>query len=157
MAVNRPEVVRQAQAHLTAGELMPPQTDRVRAWLAASKNERVAERQALDRVVAADPGDLAAWKRLADLARQDGKPEMAAEIERRQADSARLNDRFHKLFDRNQPIRDAVEMGQLAEKLGHLFVAKVFLTVAAAQSLHRDDAQRELARLNTGPGVEAAR
>ena len=64
-----------------AGELTPPQTDRVHAWLAASEGDRSAEQRALDRVVAADPGDLAAWKRLADLARQDRRPDRATEIE----------------------------------------------------------------------------
>jgi tetratricopeptide (TPR) repeat protein len=147
MAADRLEVVRQAQSHLPAGELTPLQTDRVHAWLAASEGDRAAEQQSLNRVVAADPGDLAAWKRLADLARQDRQPESATEIERRSAEMARLNERFHKLYDRNQPIRDSVEMGQLARRLGHTFVAKVFLTVAAAKSLHPDDARRLLAEV----------
>jgi enediyne biosynthesis protein E4 len=149
MAANRADVVRQAMSHLPAGELTQAHADRAKAWLAAKQGDRALERQALDRVVASDPGDHTAWKRLAELVRQDGKPEIAVELERRQADIARLNDRFHKLFDRNQPIRDAVEMGELAEKLGHTFVAKVFFTVAAAKSLNRDDARRELARLMT--------
>jgi enediyne biosynthesis protein E4 len=155
MAANRADVVRQAMSHLPAGELTPAHADRAQAWLAARQGDRVFERQALESLVASDPGDLAAWKRLAEAARQDGKPEIAAEPEHRQADIARLDDRFHKLFDRNQPIRDAVEMGELAEKLGHTFVAKVFFTVAAATSLHRDDAKRELARLTARPDFEA--
>ncbi len=147
MAADRLEVVRQAQSHLPAGELTPLQTDRVHAWLAASEGDRAGEQKSLHRVVAADPGDLAAWKRLADLARQDRQPESAIEIERRSAEMARLNERFHKLYDRNQPIRDSVEMGQLARRLGHTFVAKVLLTVAAAKSLHPDDARRLLAEV----------
>jgi enediyne biosynthesis protein E4 len=151
MAADRSEVVRQALSHLSAGELTPPQTDRVHAWLAASEGDRAAEQQALDRVIAADPGDLSAWKRLADLARQDGQPERAAEIERRSVEIARLNERFRKLYDRNQPIRDSVEMGQVAGNLGHTFVAKVFLTVAAAKSLHPDHARHLLERLSQQP------
>ena len=157
MASDRSEVVRQALSHLSAGELTPPQTDRVHAWLAASEGDRAAKQQALDRVVAADPGDLAAWKRLADLARQDRQPERATDFERRSAGMARLNERFHKLYDRNQPIRDSVEMGELAGKLGHKFVAKVFLTVAAAKSLHPDDARRLLKTLSEQPVGPAER
>ena len=63
----------------------------------------------------------------------------------------RLNERFHKLYDRNQPIRDAVEMGQAAAKLGHAFVARVFFTVAAAKSLHPNDARRLLPALSQQP------
>jgi enediyne biosynthesis protein E4 len=155
MAADRADIVRQAMSNLPAGELTPAQADRTQAWLAAKQGDRALERQALEHLVASDPGDLAAWKRLAEAARQDGKPEIAAELDRRQADIARLNDRFHKLFDRNQPIRDAVEMGELAEKLGHTFVARVFFNVAAAKSLHRDDARRELARLTTRMGTES--
>ncbi len=140
VAADSVEVVRQAQSHLPAGTLTPLQTDRVDAWLAASEGDRAAEQQSLNRVVSADPGDLAAWKRLAELASQDRRPESVTEIERRSAEIARLNECFHKLYDRNQPIRDSVEMGQLARRLGHTFVAKVFLTVAAAKSLHPDDA-----------------
>jgi hypothetical protein len=153
----RPFLRARGDFRLTAGELTPAQADRAQAWLAARQGDRVFERQALESLVASDPGDLAAWKRLAEAARQDGKPEIAAEPEHRQADIARLDDRFHKLFDRNQPIRDAVEMGELAEKLGHTFVAKVFFTVAAAKSLHRDDARRELARLTTPVGIATGR
>ena len=155
MAANQPDVVRQAMSHLPAGELKPVQSDRVQTWLAACQGDRVAERQALDRVVAADPTDLAAWIRLADLARHDGHFERVNKIERRQSDIARLGLRFHKLYDRNQPIRDAIEMGQVAAKLGHIFVARVFLTVAAAKSLHPHDAKRLLQTLSQRPAGSA--
>jgi hypothetical protein len=66
----------------------------------------------------------------------------------REAEIDRLKSRYRKLYDRNQPIRDSLELGDLAEKLGRLFEARVFLSVAAAESLNRDNAKRELERLS---------
>jgi tetratricopeptide (TPR) repeat protein len=148
IGANRPEAVHQALSHLPGSLSAPAEVNRVQAWLAASRGDLAAERQALDQLVATDPADIVALRRLAKLALRDGDLMRAAEMERRQAAIARLSERFHHLYDRNQPIRDAVEMGQLAEKLGHMFVAKVFLTVAAAESLRREDAKRSLQSLS---------
>lgn len=147
MAAQRPEVVQESRKHLPAGELAAPQTHRVEAWLAAKQGDQTAEQNALERLVITDPADLAACKRLGELARENRQTDRAADLERRPAEIARLNERLHKLYDRNQPIRDSLEMGKLAEKLGHPFVARVFLTVAAAKSLHRGEAERLLAEL----------
>ncbi len=43
-----------------------------------------------------------------------------------------LRARYEKLFDRNQPIRDAEEMAQIAERLGRTFEARAFLTIEIA-------------------------
>jgi tetratricopeptide (TPR) repeat protein len=151
MAASRADVVRQAMAHPPAGESTPAQLIRIQAWLAARQGDRAAERQALDRLIAIDPGDLTALKRLAELARQDGQPDRTAELQRRLAEIDRQSTRYRKLYERNQPIRDAAEMGHLAEKLGRSFEARVFLSVAAAKSLHRDGARRDLERLSLLP------
>jgi tetratricopeptide (TPR) repeat protein len=149
MAANRPDAVRAAKEHLPASELTAPESNRVEAWLAASQGDRTREREALERVVMTNRADLATCKRLAELARQDGQPERANELERRPADIAGMNERLHKLYERNQPLRDALETGQLAEQLGHSFVAKVFLTVAAAKSLHAGEARQLLTELTS--------
>ncbi len=145
MAANRPEPVRQSREHLPAGVLTSSESDRVVAWLAASQGDRVREREALERVVKIDRANPTALKRLVELARHDGQADRAAELERQSAEIARLNERLHKLYDRNQPIRDSLEIGQLAGKLGHPFVARVFLTLAAAKSLHPGEAKQMLA------------
>ena len=147
MAADRIEALEKAMTQLPARFVSRAQTERVQAFLAARYGDQDAERRALDRLVAADPFDRAAVTRLLELTRRDGQPERVTEIERRSAEIAPLNERFHKLYDRNQPIRDSDEMGQLALRLGHTFVAKVLLTVAAAKSLHPDDARRLLAEV----------
>jgi hypothetical protein len=147
MAAGRVDVVREALVHLPACESTSADIYLIEAWLAKNQGDRVDERHALDRLVAAHPSNLTALKWLAELARHDGHAERSAEIEHRKAEIDLLNSRYRKLFDRNQPIRDAAEMGQLADRLGRPFEARVFLSVAAAASLNRDVANRSLEAL----------
>jgi enediyne biosynthesis protein E4 len=144
MATSRVDVAREALAHLPASESTPAQVYRIEAWLAAKQGNHATERQTLERLIAAEPTDLTALKRLSELARRVGQSERTAELQGRAGEIDRLNARYRKLYDRNQPIRDAVEMGQLALRLQRTFEARVFLTVAAAESLHPNDARREL-------------
>ena len=64
------------------------------------------------------------------------------------AEIDRLRARYLKLYDRQQPIRDAVEMAGLAERLGRWFEARVFLTLAVSENPEREDLRRDLRRLN---------
>jgi enediyne biosynthesis protein E4 len=148
MAAGRVDVVREALAHLPASESDPAQVSRIEAWFASRQGDPKGERQALERLVTVQPAELSALNRLAELARNDDRPDRTAEWQGRRAEIDRLNARYRKLYDRNQPIRDGAEMGHLAEKLGRPFEARVFLSVAAAESLHPDDAKRELQRLS---------
>ena len=52
----------------------------------------------------------------------------------KKAEIDRLRARYEKLYDRNQPIRDAEEMARLAEQLGRQFEARVFLTWRSRKS-----------------------
>ena len=147
MAAGRIEVVRDGLSRLQAVEPTSAQVCHIEAWLAAKQADLAGEHQALDRLIASAPADLDALKRLAELARQDGNHARAAEFHRRQIEVERQTARYLKLYERNQPIRDAAEMGQLAERLGRSFEARVFLGLAAAESLNRDDAKRSLQSL----------
>ncbi len=148
VASGRVEEVERAITHLRGNESMLAQNDRIGAWLAARRGDHRAERQALERVVAAEPADMGALNRLAELARHEGPVEQLDVWKRQRTEIDGLNARYQKLFDRNQPIRDAVEMGRLAARLGGPFEARIFLTVAAAEGFDQADAQRELERLN---------
>ena len=44
--------------------------------------------------------------------------------------STQIKARYQKRYERNQPLRDAIEMARLAEQLGRWFEARVFLAVA---------------------------
>ena len=52
--------------------------------------------------------------------------------------------RYEKLYERKQPVRNAIEMARLAEQLGRAFEARAFLTLAIAENPDREDLPREL-------------
>jgi tetratricopeptide (TPR) repeat protein len=147
LATDRVAEVQEALEHLPAEESTPAQVERLAAWLATRRGDDAAERRALERLLAADPTEVAAWDRLAERAMREGRPARAAELRRRKAEIDQLTARYHKLYQRNQPIRDAVTMAHLAEQLGRRFEAKAFLTVATAAAPDRHDLRRDLARL----------
>jgi hypothetical protein len=60
------------------------------------------------------------------------QPERAKELRRLLSEIETLGNRYLKLFERNQPLRDAAEMAQIAERIGRRFEAQAFRTVAAA-------------------------
>ena len=62
-----------------------------------------------------------------------------------------LRAHHEKLFDRNQPIRNAEEMARSAERLGRTFEARAFLTVEKSEDHERNDVRKELERLSRRP------
>jgi enediyne biosynthesis protein E4 len=151
LATGRVAEVRQALEHLPAGVSTPAQVHRLAAWLAARRGDAASERQALERLIAADPGDGAALDRLAELALRDSQPDRASELRRRKAQRDQLDIRYRELFLRNQTVRNAEETARLAEQLGRFFEAKAFWTVALAADPDRKDLHSALARWEQRP------
>ena len=147
VATNRVPLAQQALKHLSEVELGSAQIERLAAWFAAQHGDDEAERRNLERLIAVDPTDFTALDRLIELLVKSGRIDLAAEQRRRKNDIAQLQARYRKLFTRNQPRRDAAEMGRLAEQLGRRFEAKAFLTIALASTPDRADIQRDLVRL----------
>jgi enediyne biosynthesis protein E4 len=143
IATNRIDVVQQAVTHLPAAESKPAQRHRLNAWLASKRGDVEAERRELKYLLVADPADLTAVDRLAQLAEKDRQPEEAAELRRKKSEISRLQARYEKLYERNQPIRDAMEMARLAERLGREFEARGFLTVAISNDPNLEDVRHE--------------
>jgi enediyne biosynthesis protein E4 len=154
IATNRIDVVQQALEHMPAEDSTSAQVHRLKAWLAAKRGDATTERRELERLIAEDPADPTVLDRLARLAEKDGQPARAAELVRKKAEVDRLRARYEKLYDRNQPIRDAEEMASLAEQLGRKFEARVFLTVALSEEPDTeeqpefDDLRQRLRRLS---------
>jgi len=148
MATNRIDVVQQSLPHLPADESTPAELHRLNAWFASQRGNVKTERQELERLIEANPADLSALDRLAQLAEKDKQPAEAAVLIRKKAEIDRLRARYETLFDRQQPIRDAVELAQLAEQLGREFEAQVFLTLAISAAPERKKLRRDLQRLS---------
>jgi enediyne biosynthesis protein E4 len=157
IAVNQVEVVHEALARLPAEESTTAQLDRLKAWLSAHRGDVASERRELEAPVVADPADLKALDRLAQLAEQAGEPARATELHLKHAEIQRLLARYDKLYDRTQPIRDAVEMAEIAQQLGRTFEAQVFLTLAIAADPERPDLHHTLGRLSQRPARSTRR
>ena len=147
IATNRIDVVKNAVAHIPDWESSPARFHRLNAWLAVHQGDVANERRELELLVAADPADVSALGRLAELAELERQPARAADFVRKKADVSRLRARYLKLHDRVQPIRDAAELARLAEQLGRRFEARVFLTIALSEDRARGDLRQDLRRL----------
>jgi enediyne biosynthesis protein E4 len=164
MATGRVAEARDALDHLPAAESDPAEVHRLVAWFAARRGDVASERSALQQLAEADPADGAAFDRLAELAVREGQPARAAELRKRKAEIDPVKAEYQQLLLRDQPVRDAARMAELAEQLGHRFEAKVFASVALASEPGRDDLRAALARLQSesrgaaavGPGPTLA-
>jgi thioredoxin-like negative regulator of GroEL len=148
MQTRRIDVVRQALSHLPADLSSVAEIHRIRAWLFAQRQDFRGELGELEHVVAADPADLAALERLAALSDQAGRRDLIAVFVGKKSEVERTRDRYIKLYERNQPVRDAAEMARLAEQLGSAFEARIFLTVAIGEDPDRANLRQDLSRLN---------
>jgi enediyne biosynthesis protein E4 len=158
MAANRVDEVREALKHLPASVTSQAQLHRIAAWLGSRQGDFAVERDELERLIAVDPADLPSLTRLVELAEKEGQASRAAELLQRKTEVIRLESRYAKLHDRQQPVRHAVEMAQLAEKLGRTFEARAFLTLAVAENPDRADLPQVLERLirSRAPGAPPA-
>ncbi len=145
-ATNQLAALRQVLEHVPADESTPAQTHKLAAWIARQQGDVESEQRALERLIVADPADLRAVTRLAEMAERAGQPGRAAELRERKKEIERLQTRYQKLYDRNQPIRDAVELARLATGLGLDFEAKAFLRIAVADDPGQTDLRDELRR-----------
>jgi enediyne biosynthesis protein E4 len=158
MAANRVDEVREALKHLPASASSQAQLHRIAAWLGSRQGDSAVERDELERLIAVDPADLPALTRLVELAEKDGQASRAAELLQHKAEVIRLEARYVKLHDRKQPVRHAVEMARLAEKLGRTFEARALLALAVAENPDQADLQQALERLirSRSPGAPPA-
>ena len=101
----------------------------------------------LARLLEADPTDFPALDRLTAMAVQAGQADRAESLGHKKAGLQQFQDRYQLLYHRNQPARDAAEMGRLAMRLGQRFEARAFLTMALIDDSRRGDLRSELAQL----------
>ena len=137
MATNRVDAVNEAVAHLPELASSSTRFHQVQAWLAFHRGDSAAERQHLESLIAADPANIEALGRLAELAEKAGQPERAREYQRQRAEIERSLVRYRQLHKRRQPIRHAAELARLAQRLGRRFEAQAFLTIATANAARR--------------------
>ena len=143
IAAGRVTEAREALKHLPLDGSGLAKVPRLAAWLAAKRGDRAMEQSALERLIAVDPTDFTALDRLIGLAVERGDPARAASLRDQKAEIERLQARYKKLYQRNQPRRDAAELTRLAGRLGRRFEARAFKTLALAVRPDRDDLPRD--------------
>ncbi len=155
-AVDRPDEVRRAAAHLPASGKLRATILATRAWLAARDGDREAERSALEAILAPEPAHDAALERLADLAAQAGEPGKVAELRRRKAAIDAARDHYRQLINLPEMAPQAAELARTAEAIGRWFEAKTWWALAARRDPSvGDEASAAIARLAAAD--EAAR
>jgi tetratricopeptide (TPR) repeat protein len=116
--------LRRAVAHLPAARLAPGDVLRVRAWIAAHQGNRDLERRTLLALLDEEPGNIAAWDRLAELAVMEGHHQEAANLRRKKAEMNSLRERYKTLISGDNRALLAEELERLARRLGRRLEAR---------------------------------
>ena len=146
----------EAFAHLPARTFPPPELAGLIARYRAIRGDLPAERAALLRWVELDPANAGAWKRLAELAAQEGSKDAAlrdrARLRKVEIDQA--SDRYRTLMNAAGPgdPADLRARATTAEALGRRFEARGWWLLAAQQNPDAE-AQEALHRLASSAPV----
>jgi thioredoxin-like negative regulator of GroEL len=145
------ETVRQAGSHVPLVALEPSDIDELRAWLAARQGEVDLERVSLRALVAEEPGNIAAWDRLAELSVLAGHKAEAEASHKKKEEFNRLREEYKSLIGRDDRAGHSGELAILAEKLGRRIEARGWSLIAAGRGgkeplVSADDRARLAAR-----------
>jgi thioredoxin-like negative regulator of GroEL len=150
MAAGRPEAARAAADHVPAGALDDGQIHELRAWFARQRRDDATERQAIEQMVASNPGQTAALARLAELLARAGLVEKSAAVRRRKDEIDAVLDRYARLYREDRFSDHLPELASLAERLGRSFEARAFRELVAAREPGNTEARAALGRPAAG-------
>jgi thioredoxin-like negative regulator of GroEL len=131
LAAGRPADAAEALRHLPPGQIEPAEALRLRAWFAAQRGDTRAEKAALERRLALEPGDSQALVRLVALAHDAGQAEQVARLNRHKSEIDRAKDRYRELLANRAELSQFEELARLAETLGRRFEARGWWTLMA--------------------------
>ncbi|MHB1562241.1 MAG: FG-GAP-like repeat-containing protein, partial [Isosphaeraceae bacterium] len=144
MADGRPDEVERALDDIGEGALAPAESGWVRAWLAGRRGDVVAERFALEQVVAFESSHTRALDRLAELEQRAGQADQAARWRGRREEALRDRAAYRRLMIADRQDLPEVEMRRrawLAGRLGRRFEEQGWLTLL----LEREPGDRKAA------------
>ncbi|HKI19931.1 MAG TPA: FG-GAP-like repeat-containing protein, partial [Isosphaeraceae bacterium] len=111
-------LARQAIGRLDSRWFLPFEIHRLRAWLASFGEDRQAERQALQALVAVEPGNANAWARLAEIAVEAKDRASSESFRKKQTEATILRERYTKLIMSDDRGGHIDELRRVAEQLG---------------------------------------
>ncbi len=129
-----PERARLAAGHLPLSRFDRAELIEFRAWLVARQGDSGLERSTSTDLVAEEPGNIAAWDRLAEIAFTAGRKDEADNFRKRKAEVNELRNQYKKLLDRDDRAQHAEVLAQLAEKLGRRIEARGWSLIAQGRA-----------------------
>jgi tetratricopeptide (TPR) repeat protein len=149
----------EAARHIPADGVSLERVLQLRAWLASRTHHEAIEREALEQLLAREPGNTPALVRLADLATGAGEADLALRLRRRKAESDRANDDYRMLLTDDPYLKSGAGAGQpatdrerrlarSAEQLGRWFEARGWWTLVLERGGGGDEARTAIARLD---------
>jgi enediyne biosynthesis protein E4 len=111
-------IFRVAASHLSLGRFTRAEVAQFRAWVAARQGDLDAEQLALAALTAVEPGNVAAWDRLAEIALMTGDKADAEGFRRQKTVLNNQRRAYKKLLDRDDRANHAKALAELAENLG---------------------------------------
>jgi hypothetical protein len=129
----------------------------LRAWLAQQRAAAVGERQALELLIALEPGRSAALARLAEICAEAGEGENAAILRRQKAERDADRDRYFRLYKENREVEHLEELAGLAERLGRWFEARAWWEIVQLRERSHAGAAQALARLSAKDAADPDR
>ncbi|MGE3818260.1 MAG: FG-GAP-like repeat-containing protein, partial [Isosphaeraceae bacterium] len=123
-AAGRPAAAGEAVARLPSDRIETVEALELEAWFAAEREDRAAERRALELLVSESPGNARALDRLATLAVEAGEVDHAAALRRRKRYADQARELYRKSLANDATTIDLPTVGRLAESLGRWFEAR---------------------------------
>lgn len=137
-----------AMGHIPLNQITPDRLLRVRAWLAARRNDDHGERTALTELLTLVPGDTEAVARLTELAVRSGRGDQAARLRHQQKELDQATEKYRKVLNAGVPTGHYDELGRLAETLGRWFEAKGWWQLASRDPSNDGKSRAALNRLD---------
>ena len=123
-----------AGSHLSLGRFTRAEVADLRAWAAARQGNVDVEKSALAALTSEEPGNIAAWDRLAELALSAGKKEEAEYYRKQKAAFNELRKQYKKLLDRDDRAKHANALANLADRLGRRIEARGWKLIAQGRA-----------------------
>jgi enediyne biosynthesis protein E4 len=137
LAFDRPDELRRTLPHLPVDEEPVGRVLALRAWLAAHRHDRDAERRALKELVELDPANGTARERLITLEREAGNSREADALRRSNPMLDQSRKEYVALLGSASPESHAAELARLARRLGRQFDAAKWAALANTASSRR--------------------
>ena len=145
LAARHSDIAMAVLVGLPTNAFSPREVAAVEVQLAALQDDTRAESAALERWLELDPGDAAAWERLAELAAGAGELDRVASLRSRKAEIDRNRDQYRKLMGlvATGDLSGTADLARTAESLGRAFEARGWWTIRMRQAPDdRDGARR---------------